>query len=120
MGLRIGAFAAVLGIVFFIFILQSVRNSSIRPTFAWLWLAIATFLLSIPVLEPFYKWISVTVIGIEDARHIIYISLIGFLLIYSFYMTIMFSKLSDRMQETISHVAVLENRLRHASNTDAK
>ena len=112
MGPRVAAFAALVGVVFFVFVVRSVRTSSIRPTFALLWLGIAAFLLSIPVLEPLYKWISVTVVGIEDARHIIYIPLIGFLLVYSFYMTIAFSKLSDRMQAMITHVAILENRLR--------
>lgn len=120
MGVRVAAFAALIGIVFFVFIVRSVRSSSIRPTFAWLWLGVAGFLLSVPVLEPVYKWVSVTVVGIEDARHIIYIPLIGFLLIYSFYMTIAFSKLSDRMQETISHIAILESRIRELASPDRR
>jgi len=118
MGARVAIFAALVGVVFFYLILRSVRSSSIRPTFAWLWIGVAGFLLSVPLLEPVYKWISVTVVGIEDARHIIYIPLIGFLLIYSFYMTIAFSKLSDRMQETISQIAILESRLRELTGSD--
>ncbi len=109
MGPRVTTFAVVAGIVFFVFVLRAVRSGSIKPMFTLLWIGIASFLLSVPVLESFYKWLSVTVIGIEDARHIIYISLIGFLLLYTCYMTVMVSQLSDRLQEIISHLAILEN-----------
>lgn len=111
MELRLKIVAVSVGLIFAFVIGQSIRRSGIRPSFAWLWLLIAAFLISIPILEPFYKWVSSGLIGIVDARTIIYVALIGFLLVYSFYMTLVMSRLSDRIQELISHTAVLEARL---------
>jgi hypothetical protein len=118
MGIRVKLLIALTGIMFFILVSRSIRTSSIRPTFALLWLVIVTFLLSIPFFERFYKWLSVSVIGITDARHIIYIPVIGFLLLYVFYMTILLSKLSDRIQELITHTALLEHRLREITGSE--
>ena len=112
MDIRLKLIALLIGLAFMLVVFQSIRRSSIRPSFAWLWLLIALFLVSVPVLEPLYKWISVTIIGIDDARTVIYVPLIGFLLVYSFYITLVISKLSDRIQELISHTAVLEAELR--------
>ena len=48
--------------------------------------------------------------GMEDARHVIYIFIILFLLIYSFYLSVKVSQLSDRIQELISFTAILEKK----------
>jgi hypothetical protein len=111
MGLKIKLMALALGLIYTFFVLRFVQRKSFRPGYAVLWLSIAFFLISIPIFEGFYKWFTVNLIGIIDARHIIYISLIGFLLIFSFHLTIFISRLSDRVQELISYVAVLENKL---------
>lgn len=116
MGLKIKLIALVIGLIFTYFVFRFVRGKSFRPGYAVLWLGISFFLISIPVFESFYKWFTVHLIGIIDARHIIYISLIGFLLIFSFHLTIFISRLSDRVQELISYVAVLENRIEEMSS----
>lgn len=112
MGIKIKIISLLLGLIFFYFIFRFVKKNTFRPSYAFLWILVALFLLSIPILEPFYKWLAVTVIGISDARHIIYAGLIGFLLVYIFYLTIRISQMNDQIQELISYTAILEKRVR--------
>ena len=112
MGIKIKILAFVIGLIFFIFVLRSLKRNFMRPTYAFLWIVISVFLLSISVLEPLYKWIAVYVIGIVDARHIIYVALIGFLLVYIFHLTGKISQMSDQIQVLISHTAILEKELK--------
>jgi len=112
MGIKIKILAFVIGLFFFAFVLRSLKRNFIRPTYAFLWIMMSLFLLSISVLEPFYKWIAVNVIGIIDARHIIYVALIGFLLVYIFHLTGKISQMSDQIQVLISHTAILEKELK--------
>jgi hypothetical protein len=112
MGIRVKVLLVVAGVIFALFVVRSIRSSSIRPTFAWLWIGIVCFLVSIPFFEAFYKWLSVSVLQVLDARHVIYMPLIGFLLLYVFYVTIVLSRLSDRVQELITHTAILEHQFR--------
>jgi hypothetical protein len=71
-------------------------------------MGISLFLISVPALEPLYQWIAGSVLGIIDARHVIYIALIGFLLVYVFYLTLKICQMSDRIQELISYTAIME------------
>ena len=109
MGLRIKLISLVIGLIFLYFVFRSIKRNSFRPTYAILWISISFLLISIPIFEGFYKWFSVHIIGIIDARHIIYIGLIGFLLIFNFYLTIKISNMSDMIQEMLSHIAILQN-----------
>jgi hypothetical protein len=111
MGLKIKLIAFLLGFVFFIVVLRSVKRNIFRPSYAVLWLGMSLFLLSIALLEPVYKWIATSVIGIPDARHIIYIALIGFLLVYVFFLTSMVTRMSNQIQQLISTAAILEAKL---------
>jgi hypothetical protein len=110
MGLTIKILAFVLGVLFFAVVLRSVKQNTFRPRCAVLWLGMSLFLLSVPALEPLYKWFATSVLGIQDARHIIYIALIGFLLIYNLYLTAMVSRISNQIQHLISSLAILEGR----------
>ncbi len=111
MGLKIKIAALLLGLICVVFVFRYIKRNSFRPAYGVLWLSIASFLISIPIFEFAYKWLAVNLIGIEDARHIIYISLIGFLLVFNFHLTIFVTRLSDRIQELISFIAVLENKI---------
>ncbi len=111
MGLKIKIISFVVGSVFFLFILFALKRNNISPLPTCLWIIISLFLLSVPILEPFYKWISVSIIGIQDARHIIYIAIIGFLMVYAFALELKVNRLSDRVQNLISHHAIIEHRL---------
>jgi hypothetical protein len=109
MGWKIKILAFALGLLFFGVVLRCVKQNTFRPRYAVLWLGMSLFLLSIAVLEPFYKWLATSVIGILDARHIIYIVLIGFLLIYNLYITAMMSRMANQIQQLITNVAILQS-----------
>ena len=111
MGIKIQIISLVLGLVFLYFVFRFVKKNTFRPSYAFMWILIALFLASIPLLEKFYKWIATNLIGISDARHIIYVALIGFLLTYVFYLTIRISSMNDQIQELISHTAMLEKEI---------
>ena len=111
MGIKIRIISFIIGLIFFLFILKFIKKNSFRPSYAFLWLLISFFLLSIPIAEPLYRWIAYSLIGLTDARHIIYIALIGFLLVYVFYLTIKISRMNDQIQELISYTAILEKEM---------
>lgn len=111
MGIKIKLIALVLGLIFLYFVFRFVKRNTFRPSYAFMWILVAFFLVSIPVLEGFYKWVSLTIIGISDARHIIYVVLIGFMMIYVFHLTIRISKMNDQIQELISYTAILEKEI---------
>lgn len=108
MGLRIKILAFFVGIAFFLFVLRSIKRNGMRPSYAVLWMVMALFLISVPALEPLYQWIAGPVLGIIDARHVIYMALIGFLMVYVFYLTLKICQMSDRIQELISYTAIME------------
>jgi len=110
MGFKIKLVAFLVGLIFLVIILYSIRRNNLKPGYTILWLAMSFFLLSIPILEPFYQWISYSVLGLIDARHIIYIFLIGFLLVYVFYLTNRISNMNDQIKSLITQVAILESR----------
>ena len=111
MGFRIKIIAFVIGLVFLWFVLVAIRRNHMPPFSAFLWILVSLFLLSIPLLEPFYKWVSVSIIGLNDARHVIYVVVIGFLMVCVFVLSVALSSLSGKVQSLISAVAILENRL---------
>lgn len=116
MGVKIKLIAFLLGLVFSLVVIRNVRRNVFRPTYAVLWIAISLFLLSVALFEPAYKWLATSVIGINDARHIIYITLIGFLLVYVFYLTAMVSRMSNQIQQLLSTLAILECKLAKGDN----
>ncbi|MBN1274299.1 MAG: DUF2304 domain-containing protein [Candidatus Aminicenantes bacterium] len=112
MGIKIKILSIILGLVFLLLVLRLIKKNHMRPAYAVLWVFVALFLISIPFLEFFYVWLAYSVIGIIDARNIIYIGLIGFLLCYIFYLSIRISRMSDQIQTLVSFLAILENKLR--------
>lgn len=108
MGLKIKLLALLIGICFFAVVIAVIKRRAIKPAYAVLWIGVSVFLMSVPILESFYVWITYSVLGIIDARHTIYIGLIGFLLVYVFYLTTKVSRMDDRLQQMISFMAVFE------------
>jgi len=111
MGIKIKIIALILGVIFLYFVFRFVKRNTFRPSYAFMWIVVACFLVSIPILEGFYKWVSMNVIGINDARHIIYVGIIAFLLIYIFFLTIKVSRMNDQIQELISYTAILRKEI---------
>ena len=111
MGLKLNIFAFVVGTLLFLVILSSCKRNSLRPSSVLLWSSMPIFLVSIPLLEPFYKWLASALLGMDDARHLIYIVIILFLLTYCFYLSVKISQLSDRIQKLISFTAIMNAKL---------
>ena len=112
MGFKIKIISFAIGLIFFLFIVLAIKRNNLPPLSTLLWIVISLFLLSIPLLEPVYKWIAVSIVGIGDARHIIYIGVIGFLMVCVFVQSLSISRLSDKVQNLISLAAILEHELR--------
>lgn len=108
MGIKIKIIAFIIGLIFFIFIFMSIKKNNFSPAMAILWLLISIFLLTIPLFEGIYHFIAYNIIGINDARHIIYIFIIGYLLIYVFYLSSKITELSNQVKRLISNLATLE------------
>jgi hypothetical protein len=117
MGLKIKLISLFIGMIFVLFVLRFSRKNSIRPSYAFLWIMVSLFLISIPVFEPVYKYIATSIVGISDARHIIYIGLIGFLLVFVFYLTAKISRMNDQIQVLISFTAILEKDIKEKAKT---
>ena len=111
MGIKIQIIALIVGAAFLMLVLRSIRRKSFSPSFSVLWMLVSVFLISIPALEPFYRWFSYSVIGINDARHVIYIVLIGFLLVYLFYLSSKITRMSDQVQNLISNNSILKEKI---------
>lgn len=102
---------SIFSISFFVGFVLLVRNKSVKPIYSFLWLMVALGMLSIVVLEKFYKTVA-TLLGITDASFMVIVGLISFLLIYVFYLSIKLSEMSDRIQELISFSAMMEHDIR--------
>ncbi|MBL7202703.1 MAG: DUF2304 domain-containing protein [Desulfobacteraceae bacterium] len=118
MGLKIKVISFAIGAIFFLFIVLAIKRNNLPPLSALLWVVISLFLLSIPLLEPVYKWLSVAIVGIDDARHIIYIGVIGFLMVCVFAQGLTISRLSDKVQNLISLTAILEQQSRDEQSAE--
>jgi hypothetical protein len=108
---KIKLLAFLAGIAFTVVIGRQIMKTRISPSCSILWLSIAGFLLSVSIFDDFYRWIAYTIVGIVDARHIIYIALIGFLLVYVFYLTSIIMRMNDQIQNLISYTSILENQI---------
>ncbi len=109
MDLKLKLILLTLSIVFFVIVLIALRKNVLRPSFALLWLLMALVLMTIPLFEEFYRWVACTLVGFNDARHVIYILLIGFLLVYVLLLTIKISQMQKYIHELISCTAVTEH-----------
>jgi len=111
MGIKIQLFSLFLGIIFLLSVFRYIQKKSFNPSYSVLWIGVSLFLVSIPIFEPIYRWIAYSVIGMVDARNIIYIIIIAFLLVYLLFLTSKITKMSDQIQELISFTALLEKEL---------
>jgi hypothetical protein len=101
----------LLALLFLTVFLLVVRRRSMKPFYSFLWLLVTILMLSFVALEKVYKWFA-TLIGLGDASFLVTNGLVFFLLVYILYLTVKVSEISDRIQELISHTAILERTLR--------
>ncbi len=112
MGINLKIAAVIIGLVFFVLPLIFLKRNSLHPSYAVLWLAISLFLVTMPVLGGFYQFLAKSILGVSGGDHVIYIGLIGFLLIYVFYLTSKICEMADRISKLISSAAILEHEVR--------
>ena len=107
---KIVAFLA--GLVLLGLVLRLLKRERLHPSFAALWIGISVFLMSMPILGGLYRWLALHVIGVTGGDHVVYISMIGFLTMYVFYLTGKLCSMIDQITKLISTVAMLETRQR--------
>ncbi len=105
--LKIAFILAALLVIYVV--VKSIKKHSLHPSYAVLWIAVSLFLLSLAFLETMYAYIAKTVFGLYGGDHLIYISLISFLLIYCFYLTTRICQMADRISKLISFAAVTDS-----------
>jgi hypothetical protein len=87
------------------------KRGSVKPFYSALWLLISLLMFSVAAFEKCYKGVA-DHLGIRDASFLIFVGAILFLLVYVLHLSVKISELSDRMQEVISNVAILDQRIR--------
>ena len=107
--LKFCIFFAALLVVFIV--VKSIKKHTLHPSFAVLWILMGLFLASISVFEGFYAYVARSVFGLYGGDHLLYIALIGFLLVYCFYLTTRICQMADRVSKLISFTAVLESEI---------
>ena len=112
MTIKITIFLLFLSVLFMLCVLRLIKRNMIPPSSALLWFVMSLVFFSIPFFEKLYKYVASEVIGFQDSSHLIYIFMIGFLLLYSLYLTIKMKKASDKIQSLISFTAIIENELK--------
>jgi hypothetical protein len=97
---------------FFMFVfIYLIRRKSIKPGYCFLWFLISLLMFSVVIFERFFKGLA-NALHIRDASFLIIVGVLFFLLIYLLYLSIKISEQSDKIQELISHVAILESQAR--------
>lgn len=113
-------FALIAGLILLALVCRLLKNERLHPSFAALWIGMAVFLLSISVFGEMYRWLAHSVLGVTGGDHVIYISLIGFLIMYVFYLTGKLCRMIDQITKLISTVAMLEARQQERDAEDKK
>ena len=115
MQLSLKILTLLLGLIFLWVFISLLRKKNIKPFYSTLWLLVSLFMISLVLFEGFYKQIA-TYLGITDASFMVIVSLISFLLLYVWHLSVKISEMSDRIQELISYTSILENKIRKADN----
>lgn len=118
MQLSLKILTLLLGLVFLWVFISLLRKKNIKPFYSTLWLMVSVFMISLVLFEGFYKWIA-TSLGITDASFMVIVSLISFLLLYVWHLSVKISEMSDRIQELISHSAIMENEIRKIKKNES-
>lgn len=103
-------FALAAGVLIISLVISQLRKEKLDSSFAALWIGIGLFLISLGFFGDFYRFIAQSVFSVSGGDHLIYISLIGFLLVYVFYLTSKICRMIDQITKLISTVALLEAR----------
>lgn len=107
MGIQIQLSAFILGLMFLVWVMNALKHGKIKASYAFLWLLMCAYFMTIPMSSSLYKWISLNVVGMEEPNHFIYVVVMVFLLVYIFHLTTKITQLKDQVQALITHLAIL-------------
>lgn len=114
MNLNLQVLSFTLGVLFFLVILYNIKKRKLNPSYSVLWLLLSLFLILIPVFQSFI--INTARFFGVYGENIVYISLIGFLLVYVLYITSKVVRLNNQVKELISQTAILEDEIKQIKN----
>lgn len=100
--------SAIISFLFVLFVLIQLRESALPSRFAILWMFVALLLFLIPIFSEDFVRLSKIIFGFEDATNFLYVLLFGFVLTYSFLITIYLVSIGNKVQVLISKIAILE------------
>lgn len=109
--------ALVYGLLLFGTFIIIIRKRAVKPIYSVLWLIVSLFMLSFVIFESFYRHLAM-LLQIENATLLVIVGLISFLMFYVFYLSIKISEMSDKIQELLSSVTILEHEIRKMRKTD--
>lgn len=111
MTLTIKIFVVLCATAFFSTFLVLIKRGSVKPFYSSLWLLVSLLMFSVVPFEECYKQVA-NWLNIRDASFLVFVGAIVFLLLYVLHLSIKISELSDRVQELISHAAILDKAVR--------
>ena len=111
MDIRLQITTLISGIFLMAIVVYSLKKYRLYPSYVILWMIVALFLISITIFDELYRFIALSIIGVSGGDHLIYITLIGFLIMYIFYLTVQICSMSERISKLISVTAILENQI---------
>ncbi|GAB4486941.1 MAG: hypothetical protein OHK006_15400 [Thermodesulfovibrionales bacterium] len=109
MTLKLKILAVLIGITFFVFIIELVRKRRLREEYSWLWLLTG---FSIAVLSLWYDllvYIGGLLGGVLPSALLFFFGLL-FLLLICLYQSITISRMSDQVKVLAQEVAILRSR----------
>jgi hypothetical protein len=109
MGIKQIVLSFIGGVILLLLIMHFLKKSRIYPSYVVLWASIGLFLVCMPVLSDYYRNIAQLIFGIKGGDPFIYIAFIGFLLLYTFYLTVKICTLTSQMSRIISAISVIES-----------
>lgn len=104
-------FVLLCAAAFFSTFLVLIKRGSVKPFYSSLWLLISLLMFSVLPFEGCYKQLA-NWLSIRDASFLVFVGAIVFLLLYVLHLSVKISELSDRVQELISHAAILDRAVR--------
>lgn len=91
--------------------LSSIRNKHLHPLFVAMWLCFILFLLFVIALPEPLRFVALNIFGFDDATNLVYVVIIGFLLFYCVYLSILVVRLTNITMVMLSKLAILESEI---------
>ena len=103
--------AIISAIIFLYVFIALMKRRSIKPFYAFLWFVISVSFFSIVIFEKAFKRLA-DILQLTDASFFVIVGSLFFLMVYVLHLSIRISEMSGRIQELISAVAILANRVK--------